>query len=124
MYNTWPLMDGQLIPRGLAEHTSLLSNLFENHLTVQFNHRMIAYLALLWGGAHALLALRAAGFGRFGRAACLLAAGLLLQVVLGIWTLVAVVPLDLALAHQAGAFVVLGLAVYQLHVMRTAQEAR
>ena len=87
-------------------------------MTVQFNHRLIAYLALLWGGLNCVLALRQTGFGRFGAAATLMLAGLLVQVALGIWTLLAVVPLDLALAHQAGAFIVLAIAVYQLHVLR------
>jgi heme a synthase len=53
-YNTWPLMDGALIPKGLDVIDPFWKNLFENALTVQFNHRMIAYtvvafvVALLW----------------------------------------------------------------------------
>ena len=50
-YNTWPLMDGQLIPDGLGVMQPWYLNLFENALAVQFNHRMVAYVltaAVVW----------------------------------------------------------------------------
>ena len=50
-WNTWPLMDGRLIPDGLGAMSPWWANLFENALTVQFNHRLLAYaiaLAVLW----------------------------------------------------------------------------
>ena len=50
-YNTWPLMDGALIPQGLGAMSPWWANLFENALTVQFNHRLLAYVitaAVLW----------------------------------------------------------------------------
>ena len=44
-YNTWPLMDGRLVPSGLGVMQPWYLNLFENALTVQFNHRLVAYAA-------------------------------------------------------------------------------
>ena len=50
-YNTWPLMDGRLVPQGLGAMSPWWANLFENAMTVQFNHRMLAYVlaaVVLW----------------------------------------------------------------------------
>ncbi len=50
-YNTWPLMDGRFIPQGLGAMSPWWANLFENATTVQFNHRMLAYVlvaVVLW----------------------------------------------------------------------------
>ena len=57
-HNTWPLMDGQLIPSGLWVMSPWYLNPFENVMTVQFNHRMVAYVlvaAVLW---HAVSVMR------------------------------------------------------------------
>ena len=115
MFNTWPLMDGRLVPAGLAPLTPWYANLFENQLTVQFNHRLIAYFAILWGLAHCALVLRLSERATIRTGALLLAVGLVAQATLGIWTLVAAVPLNLGLAHQAGAFALLVLALWHLH---------
>jgi cytochrome c oxidase assembly protein subunit 15 len=53
-YNTWPLMDGKIIPDGLMVMDPAWRNLFENALTVQFQHRMAAYLitgVVIWQGS-------------------------------------------------------------------------
>ncbi|MEP9353454.1 COX15/CtaA family protein [Xanthobacter sp. KR7-65] len=106
-YNTWPLMDGEFIPAAsrLAAAEPFWRNLFENALTVQFDHRMLAYA--LWGLAllHALDATRAGG--RAARRAWVLFALVTGQALLGILTLVHQVPIDMALAHQFGATAVL-----------------
>ena len=109
-YNTWPLMEGRVIPDGLAAMTPGWRNLFENALTVQFVHRMMAYvivIAVLW---HALRLWRDGRPGRAARANRLVAATGI-QVALGIATLLAQVPMSLALAHQAGALVLLAVAI-------------
>ena len=114
-YNTWPLMDGQLIPDGLGVMQPWYLNLFENAMTVQFNHRMVAYVltaAVIW---HAW-SLREEAAG--ATSAKVLAAAVVAQAALGIWTLLAQVPLALGLAHQAGAAAVFGVAVWHLHVLR------
>lgn len=115
-YNTWPLMDGRLVPGGLAVMEPWYLNLFENALTVQFNHRVAAYvlaIAVLW---HA--------WSLRSRSATVLVGAVLAQAALGIWTLLAAVPLALGLAHQAGAAAVFGLAVWHLHGLRSAPPQR
>ncbi|MCB4771523.1 COX15/CtaA family protein [Ancylobacter sp. Lp-2] len=104
-YTTWPLMDGHFIPpvENLLVQQPAWRNLFENVLTVQFNHRMTAYTVLALAVVN-WLALRASPAG--GRAALLV--GLVAaQALLGILTLIHQVPIDIALAHQFGATIVL-----------------
>ncbi len=105
-YNTWPLMDGALIPSAaqLFAAEPAWRNLFENALTVQFDHRMLAYA--LW--ALALLHALDASRRRAGVRGAWLLFGLVSgQAALGILTLIHQVPLDMALAHQLGATLVL-----------------
>jgi cytochrome c oxidase assembly protein subunit 15 len=117
-YNTWPLMDGRLVPSGLGAMRPWYLNLFENAMTVQFNHRVVAYalvLAVLW---HAWGAMRGTDGARIKKSTIVLAVAVLAQAALGVWTLLAQVPLALGLAHQAGAAAVFGIAVWHLHVVR------
>jgi cytochrome c oxidase assembly protein subunit 15 len=119
VYNTWPLIDGAFIPDAarLWFESPWWRNLFDNTLTVQFAHRMMAYLLFAAAAWHALDTRRTApGSADAGRAAVLFAA-IVVQAVLGILTLVHVMPIGLALAHQAMAMVVLALAT--IHVART-----
>ncbi len=117
-YNTWPLIDGALIPSAerLWFETPLWRNFFENTLTVQFDHRMAGYL--LWLGAvlHALDVARDADGRRALAGALVLAGAITLQAVAGILTLLNQAPIDLALLHQGIAMVVLTVAV--LHADR------
>lgn len=115
IYNTWPLMDGSLIPSGLFHETPWISNFFENRLTVQFQHRMVAYLVAIATTALWFFGRRAQVGTRVAKASNMLLAMVLLQVALGIWTLLAVVPLPLGLIHQGGAVLTLSAAVYLLH---------
>lgn len=114
-HNTWPLMDGTLIPSGLGAMSPWYLNAFENVLTVQFNHRMAAYLVAAVALWHVASVLRSTAGPHVRFSAAILAAGIFGQVVLGIWTLLAQVPLSLGLAHQAGAAMVFSLAVWHLH---------
>jgi heme a synthase len=115
VFNTWPDIDGAFIPsaaRLFFEHP-WWRNFFDNTLTVQFTHRMLAYLLLayaLWHLAHAIT-IRADA--RVIRGALLIAAAMVLQAVLGVLTLLNAVPIDLALTHQAGAIAVLTLVLLQ-----------
>jgi len=117
LYNTWPLIDGALIPDAarLWFETPWWTNLFDNHLTAQFDHRMLAYALWALAAWHAVDALRTRAGGAATGAVLLLAA-LSLQAVLGILTLLYAAPIDLALTHQAMGLVVLTLAV--LHAER------
>lgn len=120
-YNTWPLIDGALVPS--AERLWFIEpawrNLFENTLTVQFDHRMLAYALWLLALWHAY---DARGAAQAARGAGLLAIMMTLQAALGIVTLLWQAPLHLALAHQLMAIVVLTIAV--VHAERLAPRNR
>jgi cytochrome c oxidase assembly protein subunit 15 len=109
-YNTWPLMDGALVPGGLGVMQPWWLNAFENAMTVQFDHRVLAYVIAVVALANVL----AAG-ARARRIAGLLLLAVLVQAALGIFTLLTQVQLGLALAHQAGAILVFALALYYVH---------
>ena len=115
VYNTWPEIDGGLIPSTarLFFEAPWGRNLFDNTLTVQFEHRMIAYALFALAVLHALDAVRSRAGAAAVNGALWLAAVMTLQAALGILTLLNQVPMDLALAHQAVAIVVLTLAVFQ-----------
>jgi heme a synthase len=113
IYNTWPLIDGHLVPDAsrLFYDMPWWRNLFENTLTVQFNHRVTAYLLLALALLHLVDVTRTAP--RAVPLAAALVGAIVLQAALGILTLLHQVPIDLALTHQAVAIVVLTLAVLQ-----------
>ena len=110
VFNTWPLIDGALVPA--AERLWFIApawrNLFENALTVQFDHRMVAYAVWLLAILHACDAFRGR---RHVRGAVILAGAVTLQAGLGIVTLLHQAPIPLALAHQMLAIVVFSIAV-------------
>jgi cytochrome c oxidase assembly protein subunit 15 len=118
IYNTWPLINGSLIPpfADLLFDQPLWRNLFENHLTVQFEHRMTAYALLALALFDAIDARRRGPVGR-ATSAGFVAIAVLAQAGLGIMTLLFSVPIQLALAHQTMALVVLTAAT--LHAART-----
>lgn len=122
-YNTWPLMDGRLIPNGLRALQPGWLNLFDNVTAVQFNHRMLAYLALALALWQALSIRRTADGGAVRRSGAWLGLAVVAQVALGIWTLLAWVPVWLGVAHQAGALAVLALAVWHLYAVRRARQS-
>jgi cytochrome c oxidase assembly protein subunit 15 len=117
-HNTWPLMDGRLVPSGLGAMTPWYLNLFENVMTVQFDHRLVAYLLLLVALWHAWRVASRTKDAGVRRGALLLPAAVAAQAGLGIWTLLAQVPLSLALAHQAMAALLLAAAVWHLQLLR------
>ena len=116
LYNTWPDIDGAFIPSAarLFFEEPWWRNLFDNTLTVQFEHRMTAYALLALALWHAVDATRARAASAVIAGAWWLVAAIVLQAALGILTLLNQVPIDLALAHQAVAIVVLTLAVLQV----------
>src|SRR5262249_35131951 len=123
VYNTWPDIDGAFIPSGarLWFETPWWRNLFENTLTVQFEHRMTAYALFALALFHAVDALRARPGSVAIRGAFWLAAAVALQALLGILTLLNQVPILLALSHQAVAIIVLTLAVLQVERLAARQ---
>jgi cytochrome c oxidase assembly protein subunit 15 len=117
-YNTFPLMNGQLIPPELFLIEPWYLNFFNNMATVQFDHRLIAWLLAfavpwLWYEAG-----RAELPARTRLLTHLLLAAAAVQIALGIATLLLVVPAALAAAHQAGALVVFTIALTLNHSMQ------
>lgn len=118
-YNSWPLMDGQLVPGGLMVMRPWYANLFENAMTVQFNHRIVAYVVTLLVALQLWRVIVGASSAAQRTSALALTALTLLQVALGIWTLLAQVPLSLGLLHQFGAAILFSTVVWHLHTLRT-----
>jgi heme a synthase len=118
-YNTFPLMNGSLVPPEIFMIEPWWKNFFWNMATVQFDHRLVAWLLaiavpLLWWMLRKTPGLPP----RARRGAAILFALLALQIALGISTLVLVVPLPLAAAHQAGAVLVFAAALNVAHALR------
>jgi len=102
-YNTFPLMNGHFIPPEIFLLEPWYRNFFENMATVQFDHRLIAWLLailipIFWFKA------RKYQLTDSTRLAChLLLVMLVIQIGLGIATLLQAVPISLGAAHQGGA---------------------
>jgi cytochrome c oxidase assembly protein subunit 15 len=118
LYNTWPLIDGAIVPEAsrLFFDVPLWRNFFENTLTAQFDHRMLAYTIWIVALIHAIDMASTVKKGPLVNGAFVLAAAVTLQAALGILTLLMVVPISLALMHQAMAMIVLTIAT--LHAAR------
>ena len=118
-FNTFPLMDGQLIPDGLYVFDPVWLAPFEDHMTVQWDHRWLAKLTFVmvlvfwWRAGKWNLT----SDQRF--ATHLVLAAACLQVALGISTLLSVIWLPLGVAHQAGAVVLVGTATYAAYRLRS-----
>ncbi len=110
-YNSWPLMDGALVPGGLLAMEPAWINIFENAKTVQFDHRMFGYVLWAVAALHMLACLSQAPATTHARRSVVLFALVTLQAAVGIGTLLLQVPVSWALAHQGLALVVLAFAV-------------
>ena len=123
VYNTFPLMNGELIPDGMGALSPWYLNVFENMATVQFDHRLLAIttlcLVLVFWLKQRRLALSAGT--RFWVNA--LAAMALLQVFLGVSTLLLRVPVPLASLHQAGALVLFTIVIIVNHRLKYARQS-
>ncbi|MBI2569119.1 MAG: COX15/CtaA family protein [Candidatus Schekmanbacteria bacterium] len=111
-FPTFPLMQGELIPSGYWTARPWHANFFENIVTVQFNHRLLATVVLLATAALCAHGLRHIAFGPLRRGLVAVAAAACLQVGLGIATVLFHVPVGLAVAHQGSAVLLLSAALY------------
>ncbi|MBX3569209.1 MAG: COX15/CtaA family protein [Rhizobiaceae bacterium] len=109
-YNTWPLMDGSIVPGDLFVIDPAWRNLFENPKTVQFIHRLGAYILLAAALWHMIAARRAQPGTTHARRALVLFHLVLAQAAIGVVTLLTHVHLHSALLHQGMALIVLGFA--------------
>jgi cytochrome c oxidase assembly protein subunit 15 len=121
VYNNFPMMGEHWIAPDVFAGAPWWANFFENPVAAQFLHRLAAGFVAI-----ALISLvvraRRAGLGAAVRRRFYsLPFGLLAQAMLGIATLMLVVPLPLAVAHQAGAFILFALGLFALHGLRRAR---
>jgi cytochrome c oxidase assembly protein subunit 15 len=103
-YPDWPLMAGKFFPPDPFGLTPLWRNFFEDDGLVQFIHRMAGYVlfvfgVLVWARA------RKSGNDRTRFAFHSMLAAMVLQVVLGIATVIYSAPWEIAIVHQLGAVV-------------------
>jgi cytochrome c oxidase assembly protein subunit 15 len=120
-FNTWPLMDGNFIPTAasLFAINTWWKNMFENVMTVQFDHRMAAYTLFALAAWHAFDTERNARGRALG--ASIIFALVTAQTMLGVLTLLKAAPFALALLHQLGAIAVLVAATVHWQRLSTAQ---
>lgn len=110
VYNSFPLMEGEVVPRDYLARGRSLDAILSNPAAVQFNHRALALISVGAALVFARTVRRRATVAR--PQASMLAAMALLQAGLGVATLLLVVPIPLAALHQAGALVLFGLAIW------------
>lgn len=110
-YNTWPLMDGSIVPGDLLIQQPAWINFFENPKTVQFVHRIGAYVLFLAAFAQMIWLFRVSRGSTHCRRGIVFFILIVIQASLGIATLLTQVDLHAALTHQAGALIVLGFAM-------------
>jgi heme a synthase len=117
-YNTFPLMNGHVVPPEYLALEPWYRNLFNNMAAVQFNHRLIAWLLAILVPVFWFVS-RGVSLAPRARLACnALALALALQITLGISTLLLVVPVALAAAHQAGALILFATSLWLTHELR------
>eukprot|EP00898_Chlorokybus_atmophyticus_P004061 jgi/Chlat1/4656/Chrsp3S05606 len=119
-YNTFPLMNGRLVPESILELHPTIKNFFENTATVQFDHRVLALTTLgatlaMWAYARRLQPALPSNVVNLTN---LLAATAVAQVTLGVATLLNHVPVSLGSAHQAGALTLFTVVLALLHALR------
>jgi cytochrome c oxidase assembly protein subunit 15 len=123
LFNTFPLMEGHILPPGYGRLQPFWLNWFQNLATIQFDHRLLATatavtatVAASWGASRHLLLPQ-------GPRDAMLALGVtvVVQYALGVATLMLVVPVDLATLHQVVAVLLLSAALIALHSLRGAR---
>jgi cytochrome c oxidase assembly protein subunit 15 len=119
-YNTFPLMDGRLVPDGYATLHPLVRNLTENIPAVQFDHRLLATATLALVSVMAVQSWRAATAVLPRPLSACLAAAVVCQYLLGVTTLLLVVPVSVAVLHQFGAVLLLTVMLVVAHRLSNA----
>ncbi|MCA8869005.1 MAG: COX15/CtaA family protein [Rhodobacteraceae bacterium] len=105
-YIDWPMMNGEFLPSESFDYTPFWTNFFENPALVQFNHRMLGYLVFLvamfiwWASRNSPLTAVRRAFTWVGWA-------VIVQMLLGITTVLYAAPWDIAIVHQLGAILVM-----------------
>ena len=118
VFNTFPLMGGQVVPAGYGQLAPFWRNWFENAGAAQFNHRLLAVLTMLVALAASLRRSAAASDPKTQRAWRLVGATALIQFGLGIATLLLAVPIAVAALHQLGAVALVTAAMWACFTVR------
>ncbi len=118
IYNTFPMMGEHWLPPGLLALEPAWRNFFDNMATVQLDHRILAITTLIATVSFWFFARRADVPGRMRPALTALLHTVLLQVILGITTLLLMVPIALGAAHQAVAMLLFTISLYILHSLK------
>ncbi|WP_410542001.1 COX15/CtaA family protein [Wolbachia endosymbiont (group B) of Limnophora tigrina] len=111
IYNTFPLMDGQIVPEDLFFLHPIWLNIFENRATVQFIHRALALLIL---ALVVILTVKNASV----KPVYIMLLSVIIQIILGVITLLLHIPIAIAIAHQVFSFILFGSSLYFLCYLR------
>lgn len=114
-YSTWPLMGDRFIPMGLYDMSPAWLSAFENITTIQFNHRMFAYLIAILMIIFSVIALRSNITRKVRLGIYSMLVLLVVQICLGISTIIFHVPVATAAAHQVGAVALLTALLFVSH---------
>lgn len=117
-WNSFPLMHGYVVPPDMFAQTPWIMNFFDNPSTAQFDHRLIAWLLAFLAASFWFRSRRVALAPRARLAILGVMAAFALQITLGISTLLLVVPIPLAAAHQAGAMLLFATLLWLNHELR------
>lgn len=123
IYNTWPLMDGQIIPSGIMGMSPLIQNFFDNQVLVQFLHRLFAILIVLMILQIWLLEKKQLRSRLQKRGMNFLLLAVVFQFLLGVLTLLTQVNITLASLHQVGAFFLFSATIFLLFHYRNQNTA-
>ncbi len=117
-YNTFPLMNGHVIPPEILSLEPWTRNFIYNMAMVQFNHRLLAYVLIIAIGWLWLRVRKSHNLDRARAWVNLLLLALIGQFALGVITVLTGVPVALGVLHQAGALVVFAAAIVAAHALR------
>lgn len=112
---TWPLMNGAFVPYGLDAFSPWYLNLFENPLAAQFAHRVLGYLIVVFAAVSAMAVWTRTDSPSLKLSIAAVCVATLVQIALGVATIVYEVPLGFALTHQAMAFILFALSLWHFH---------
>lgn len=122
-FNTFPLMNGHLIPENYGSLSPFMANFIDNIATIQFNHRLLATLTVIMVFITLFVGLKSTITKPVKDGLMLMGWAVLIQYALGITTLLLVVPVWAGTVHQAFAVVLLTTLIIALHRSRTTHTA-
>jgi cytochrome c oxidase assembly protein subunit 15 len=112
IYNTWPLMNGEFMPENVNAFDSAWANYTDHRDGVQFVHRNLAWLVAF---GFVAIALRYRNEASMHRVWPWLVGGVMVQFLLGVFTLLTQVRIELGVMHQLGALLLLAILLWAMH---------